>query len=111
MSIVWLVLAGLTLVDALLPLVRSGVLPDGAGGSLVLLGGLATACVVFRMADPPSPAGALVSLSLREGAWLSLTGAVLILAGGLWPRMPAPAVADTRVDAALSRLSGWTPRG
>jgi hypothetical protein len=111
MSIVLLVLAGLTLLDALLPLVRSGALPDGAGASLVLLGLVATACVAFRMADPPSPAGALVSLSLREGAWLSLAGAVLILAGGLWRRIPAPALMDTRVDAALSRLSGWTPHG
>ncbi len=111
MSIVWLVLAGLTLVDALLPLVRPGALPDGAGASLVLLGLTATACVAFRMVVPPAPAGALVTLSLREGAWLSLAGAVLILGGGLWPRMPAPALMDTRIDAALSRLSGWTPRG
>ena len=38
MSIVLLVLAGLALLDALLPLVRAGSVPDGAGASLVLLG-------------------------------------------------------------------------
>jgi len=110
LAIVLLVLAALALLDALFPLVRANSLPDGAGASLVLLGAVACACVLYRMVDPPTPAGGLVSLSLREGAWLGLGGSLAMLAGGMWPRvhMPAP---DARLDTAWSRLSGWTPQG
>jgi hypothetical protein len=110
LSIVLIVLAALALLDALVPLVRAASLPDGAGASLVLLGAIACACVLYRMVHPPTPAGGLVSLSLREGAWLGLGGSLAMLAGGMWPRvrMSAP---DTLVETAWSGLSGWTPQG
>jgi hypothetical protein len=110
-SVVLLALAGLALVDALFPLVRTTSLPDGAGASLVLLGSVASACVLYRMFHPPTPAGGIVSLSLREGAWLALLGSLAMLAGGMWPRVRQPRGAlDTRVDSAWSGLSGWTPQ-
>ncbi len=76
-NIVLLVLAGLAMLDAILPLARAEVsLPAGAGGSVVVLGTLAAICVVYRMLHPPTPAGELVVLSLREGAWLALLGSL-----------------------------------
>lgn len=94
LHVLLLVLAGLALLDALFPLARAAsAVPDGAGGSVVLMGALAAACVLYRMVDPATPAGELVSLSLREGAWLALLGSLTMVAGGLWPRrvpLPAP---------------------
>src|SRR4051812_41685028 len=47
LSVILLVLAGLALLDTLLPLARSGSgLPAGAGGAVVVLGMLATGCVL-----------------------------------------------------------------
>lgn len=87
LSVVLLVLAGLAILDALVPLARTGSpLPGGAGGSVVLLGIVASACVIYRMVDPPTPAGELVALTLREGAWLALLGSLTIALGGMWPR-------------------------
>jgi hypothetical protein len=112
LSIVLLVLAGLALLDSLSALARNSEPADGAGASLVLLGALAGVCVVFRMIDPPSPPGGLVSLSLREGAWLALFASAMILGGGLWPKVSAPVQApEPAVEDALARLSGWTPQG
>ena len=111
MNILLLVLAGLALLDALLPLGRTPPVPDGAGGSLALLGVVAALCVTYRMFYPPTPDGSLVALSVREGAWLALLGSLMMLAGGLWPRAAAPASGqDARVESG-SRLSGWTPQG
>jgi hypothetical protein len=111
MSVVLLVLAALALLDALLPLARAGALPSGAGGSLALLGLVASLCVVGRMAFPPAPAGEMLALSLRGGAWMSLLGALLMVAGGLWPRVRESADAiEERVEDALAALSGWTPQ-
>jgi hypothetical protein len=111
LNIVLLVLAGLALLDALLPLARSdAVMPAGAGGSVVVLGTIATACVLYRMVDPPTPAGGLLSLSLLEGAWLALLGSLTMVLGGLWPRAVfSPAVSEAHVRGAWSGLSGWTP--
>ena len=87
LSIVLLALAGLAMLDALLPLVRTRApLPGGAGGSVVLLGIVASACVLYRMVDPPASVGALPSPSLREGAWLALLGSLAMALGGMWPR-------------------------
>lgn len=86
-TVALLVLAGLGMLDAMLPLARS--VGQGAGGAVVLLGIVASALVVFRMVSPP-PAGEAFALSLREGAWLSLLGALMMMLGGMWPRaMPA----------------------
>jgi hypothetical protein len=105
-----LVIAGLALLDALFGLARASSVPEGSGASLVLLGSVAAACVIYRLLDPPTPAGGLLALSLREGAWLALVGSLMMLAGGLWPRVPAPAVSEERVERAWSGLSGWTPQ-
>jgi len=108
LTVILLVLAGLAMLDALLPLVRSGAaLPAGAGGAVVLLGAVAGACVVYRMVAPPVPAGELVALSLREGAWLSLAGAVMVALGGLWPAsLPAIAPAEAFGNDIWASLTG-----
>jgi hypothetical protein len=113
LNIVLLVLAGLAMLDALFPLARSvSSVPDGAGASVVLLGTVATVCVLYRMVDPPTPPGDLVALSLREGAWLALLGSLTMVLGGLWPRrVPSPAASDVRAHTAWSGLSGSTPGG
>jgi hypothetical protein len=86
LPVILLVLAGLALLDTMVPLARaSSPIPAGAGGAVVLLGIVASGCVLYRMMAPPSPAGEMVALSLREGAWLSLLGALMVALGGLWP--------------------------
>jgi hypothetical protein len=78
---------------------------------VVVLGVLASGCVVYRMLAPPSPAGELVALSLREGAWLSLLGALMVALGGLWPsRLPAMPGEAFGADIWASLTSG-TPAG
>lgn len=111
MSVLLLVLAGLALLDVLLPLAnRAGSIPDGAGGTTVLLGVLAALYIVFRMIDPPNPAQGLLSLSLREGSWLALLGAVAMILGGMWPRVTTSALGvDPPGQGVWSALSGWTP--
>jgi hypothetical protein len=114
LNIVLLVLAGLAMLDALLPLARSGSsVPDGGGAAVLLLGTLGVICVLYRIVHPPSPAGELLSLSLREGAWLALLGSLAIVAGGLWPRRRAAAQesSDATLESAWAGLSGWTPQG
>src|SRR5271166_5709002 len=86
-DIVLLVLAALAILDALAPLAPTGrPLPGGAGGSVVLLGAVAAAFVIFRMLAPPSSAVGVAEMSLREGAWLALLGSLMIALGGMWPR-------------------------
>ncbi len=115
MNVVLLVLAGLALLDALIPLARSASpLPDGAGASLVLLGSVATLCVRSRMIVPPMPPGGVIALSLREGAWLALLGSVTMLVAGLWPLLaPRGAARSGDLEASTqgvwTNLSGWTP--
>jgi hypothetical protein len=111
LNVVLLVLAGLALLDALLPLARQeSSMPAGAGASVVVLGGVATACVLYRMLEPPVPAGNLVTFSLREGAWLALLGSLSMILGGLWPRVVvASPASEAQVRGAWSSLSGWTP--
>jgi hypothetical protein len=110
MNVILLVLAALALVDALLPLARhAGSVPDGAGGSVVLLGLVAAVCVLFRMIHPPTPGGGLIALSLREGAWLALLGSLAMVAGGLWPRRRRAVLTDQALEAAWPGLSGWSP--
>ena len=114
MNVVLLLLAGLALLDALVPLARSASpLPDGAGASVVLVGSVATLCVVYRMLVPPTPAGGIIALSLREGAWLALLGSLTMVVAGMWPRFaggraPAPQEPGQSV---WSGLTSWTPEG
>jgi hypothetical protein len=113
LNVVLLALAGLAMLDALIPLARGGAVPEGGGAAVVLLGALATLCVAYRIVHPPSVAGELVAFSLREGAWLALLGSLAIVAGGFWPRerLPAPGSSETGFESAWSGLSGWTPQG
>jgi hypothetical protein len=112
LNVVLLVLAGLAMLDALIPLARaSSTVTDGGGAAVVLLGAIAAACVLYRVVHPPAPAGGLLTLSLREGAWLALLGSVAMIVGGLWPRRPASSSAsDLTLESAWSGLSGWTPQ-
>jgi hypothetical protein len=113
MNLILLALAGLALLDALVPLARpASRLPDGAGASVALLGGVAAVCVLYRMIVRPEPAGNLLSLSLREGAWLALLGSLTMVAGALWSRLSTRAAGgEAHVQGAWSGLSGWTPGG
>jgi hypothetical protein len=111
LNVILLVLAALAVLDSLIPLARSASpVPAGGGASVVLLGCVAAVCVIYRMVDPPTPAGNLLALSLREGAWLALLGSLAMVAGGLWPRsLGSSEISEARVRGAWSGLSGWTP--
>jgi hypothetical protein len=113
LSVVLLILAGLAILDSLFPLARAGgSVPDGAGRSVVLLGGVAAVCVVFRMIDRPEPAGGVLALSLHVGAWLALLGSATMVVGGLWPRdRRTSAPSEERKPDPFVALSGWTPQG
>jgi hypothetical protein len=104
-NVVLLVLAALAILDALAPLAPTGrPLPGGAGGSVVLLGAVAAALVIFRMLAPPS---GVTELSLGAGAWLALLGSLTIALGGIWPRsIGFLAPSGTRPPGAWSGLPG-----
>ncbi len=111
MNVLLLVVAGLGIALALVPLALSrSLLTGGDGQLLALLGGLASLCVAYRMVVPPSPVGGLIAFSLREGAWLALLGSLAMVVGGLMPR--SGAISGRRapsVQGAWAELSGWTP--
>jgi len=112
-SVALLVLAALGILLALIPLAAA---TPSAGASsnlwLGLLGVLATAFTVYRMVDPPTAAGGILELSLREGVWLALFGSLAMIAGALWPdSADAPTAYQVTIERAWSELSGWTPEG
>jgi hypothetical protein len=111
LSVVLLVLAGLALLDALFPIARAAsVVPDGAGGAVVLLGLLAGACVLYRMVDPAAPFGGTLGVSLLEGAWTALLGSLMVALGGLWPQaLPGIVPGEALGADSWSKLTGWTP--
>jgi hypothetical protein len=113
LTVVLLVLAGLSLLDALVPLARrTSRVPEGAGGAVVVLGILASGCVLYRMIAPPTPAGELVALSLREGAWLALLGSLMVALGGMWPRsLPAISTAEAFGGDIWASLTSGTGAG
>lgn len=94
-----LVLVGLAMLDAMLPLLRtSDPIPGGAGGSVALLGALAAACALYRIVDPPALGGGTVAVSLLAGPWLALMSSLLMMLGGMWPRhVGSQGPAETRV--------------
>lgn len=112
-NFVLLALAGLGLLIALLALAGPASASSEANRvPLALLGLLAAACVAFRMLDRPSPAGeagGLLSLSLREGAWLALLGALCMAAGALWTPRRASLRSSRESGEVFAELSGWTP--
>jgi hypothetical protein len=109
LSIVMLVLAALALLDALVPVVRAaGSVPDGAGGAVVLLGVVASICVLYRMVVPPAGVEHMVAMSLREGGWLALLGSLAMALGGIWPRaMPALALGEAGGGDVFAALGSW----
>ena len=116
LNVVLLLLAGAAIVIALLALAGAGFssasAPDGHRAPLLLLGIVAGACVLFRIVDPPTPAGDFLALSLREGAWLALLGSAAMVAGSLWPEnLGSCNPSDAKLQSAWSGLSGWTPEG
>jgi hypothetical protein len=115
LNIVLLLLAGAAIVIALLALAGAGFssasAPDGHRAPLILLGIVAVLCVLFRIVDPPAPAGGFLALSLREGAWLALLGSAAIVVGSLWPERVGASDPDAKLESAWSGLSGWTPEG
>jgi len=110
LNVVLLILAGLGILISLFALAGPASASSEANRvPLALLGLLGAACVVFRMVDRPSPAGDLISLSLREGAWLALLGCICMVAGAIWTRR-APAVSTASQGGDVwSEMSGWTP--
>lgn len=119
LNVVLLLVAGAAIVIALLALAGAGFSsassPDGHRGPLALLGLIAAACVIFRMVDPPTPAGGVLALSLREGAWLALLGSVAMVVGALLPEGLSARGASSsdakKLQGTWSELSGWTPEG
>jgi len=113
LNVVLLLLAGLAIVIALMALAGSDSSSSGGHRApLALLGVIAAVCVLYRMVDPPSPAGNFLALALREGAWLALLGSVAIVAGALWPeRLGASTLSDAKLKRTWSEFSGWTPEG
>jgi len=111
-SVLLLVLAGVAVLIALLTLagaqLGSG---DADRGPLALLGAVATVFVLYRIAVPPPLQSQLFDVSLREGAWLSLLGALAILAGASWPRSSGARASASPAagENVWSELSGWTP--
>jgi len=110
LNVVLLILAGLGILISLFALAGPASASSEANRvPLALLGLLGAACVAFRMVDRPSPAGDLISLSLREGAWLALLGCICMAAGAMWTRR-APAVRTAPQGSDVwSEMSGWTP--
>jgi len=107
MRIFLLVLAGLAMLDALLPLLRaSAPVPGGAGGSVALLGSVAAACALYRIVDPPALPGDAVALSLLVGPWLALLASLAMVIGGTWPRRVDAAASELRVHGAWPGISG-----
>jgi hypothetical protein len=112
-NVVLLIVAGLGVVIALFGLAGP---PSGAEanrGPLALLGALAAALVLFRILVRPSAGGGaegLLALSVREGAWLALLGALAMIGGALWPdRHPAAEPSQAEIESVWLGLSGWTP--
>ena len=81
-SLILLVLAGVSLLASLLRLAGLGGLEAG-GGQIALAGGVAALFVLYRMLRPPGAQTDLVSLSLGWGIWLALLSAAAIVVGGL----------------------------
>jgi hypothetical protein len=113
-NVVLLLFGGLACAVALVALAAPMAISDGGRSLLSLFGLAAAACVLYRIIDPPTPEGDVISLSLREGTWLALLGSAAVLAGALVSgrssrSAAAPSAAATQ--AAWAELSGWTPEG
>ena len=110
-NVVLLILAGLGVVIALFGLAARDSNADANRGSLALLGALAAALALFRILEPPTgQSEGLLTLSIREGAWLALLGALAMVGGALWPsRRTGKEPSQAELESIWSGLSGWTP--
>jgi hypothetical protein len=81
-SLILLLLAGVSLLASLLRLAGFSGLEAG-GGQIALAGGVAVLFVLYRMISPPGAQVDLVSLSLSWGIWLAFVSAAAIVVGGL----------------------------
>jgi hypothetical protein len=113
-NVVLLVAGGLACALSLLALADPSAIADGGRSLLLLLALVAGALIVFRMLEPPTPAGGLVALSLREGSWLALLGSAAVLGGALFSASSGRGAGEPSTAAsqkAWAGLSGWTPEG
>jgi hypothetical protein len=81
-SVILLLLAGISLLASLLRLAGIPGLIEASGVQIAVAGGVATLFVLYRMVTPPGAQTNLVSLSLSWGSWLALLSAAAIVAGG-----------------------------
>jgi hypothetical protein len=109
LNVVLLIIAGLGILIALLALAGPASASEANRVPLALLGLLGAACVVFRMIDRPVPTGEVISLSLREGAWLALIGCIGMAAGAIWTRRAPVVRTASQGGDVWSEMSGWTP--
>ncbi len=112
-NVVLLIVAGLCVVVALVGLAGPRSSAESNRGPLALLGALAAALALFRILVPPSAGGGaegLLALSVREGAWLAVLGALAIIGGAVWPRRrEGKEPSQAQLENVWSGLSGWTP--
>ena len=110
-NVVLLILAGLGIVIALVGLAGPTPSAEATRGPLALLGALAAALALFRMLVPPAGhSEGLLTLSVREGAWLALLGALAMIGGAVWPRRREGRVpSQAQLESIWSSFSGWTP--
>jgi hypothetical protein len=110
-SVVLLIIAGIGILIAQISLIAPQLGSSGShDGLLALLGALAAALVLYRIIHPPLPENSYIAVSLREGSWLALLGALAMVFGGLWPRrLGSRTRSHAATESVWSGLSGWTP--
>lgn len=81
-SVILLLLAGISFLASLLRLAGIRGLLEAGGGQIAVAGGVAALFVLYRMVTPPGGQTDLVSLSLSWGIWLALLSAAAIVVGG-----------------------------
>lgn len=109
-NVILLILAAIAFLVTLLRLAGIAELSRTGGGQVAFVGLLATACVLFRMVERPTPLEEIFSLSLSWGIWLALAGSVAIVTGSLWSTLTSsPNRSANSLAKAWDGLSGWTP--
>ncbi len=98
LGVVLLILAAVAFGAGLLRLAGVSESSLSGGNQIALVGLMATVCVLFRMADPPTPEEGIFSLSLSGGVWLALGSSLAIVVGGLWPRLSGHPHASTAIS-------------
>jgi len=102
-NLVLLAVAAIAFVAALLRLAAPSTSAP-ARGLVALVGAMAALCILYRMASPPTPEDAVLSVSLSWGIWVALGSSLAIVVGDLWPR---PSSATRRDFSPLTRTKDW----